>query len=117
MDADILTLQLRRARVKLLRLEQELGRVTRRFDNETRSRLVGGVIMLIGAVALIGFFVSGSQFVAFIAGAGLFIGGLVLIRALVRTSGARRSVNRVTDGVANAQTTLTELEAQSVIAE
>jgi len=108
---------MRRARVKLLRLEQELGRVTRRFDNAARNRVVGGVILLIGSLALIGFLLSGSMLVAVIAGAGLFLGGLVLVRALARRSGARRSMHRVTDGVANAQATLTELEAQSVIAE
>ena len=74
-------------------------------------------MLLIGVLALIGFFVGGSQFVAVIAAAGLLIGGLVFIRALVKMGGARRSITTMTDGVADAQATLTELEAQPPTAE
>ena len=117
MEANILTLQMRRARVKLLRLEQDLGRVTRNLDNATRNRIVGGVLLLAGSLALIGFLVGGNQLVAGMAAAGLLIGGLIFVRALARLGGARRSMHTVTDGVANARATLTELEAQSPIAE
>jgi hypothetical protein len=41
--------------------------------------MVGGVLLLIGVMALIGFFAIGSQISAVIAGAGLFIGGMVFI--------------------------------------
>ena len=100
-----------------MRLEQDLGRVKGNLDGATRNRIVGGVILLIGLLALIGFFVMGSQFLAIVAAAGLFIGGLVFIRALVKIGGARRAIDTMTDKVANAQAKLDELKAQPSIAE
>jgi hypothetical protein len=117
MDNKTLTHQTGQARGKLMRLEQDLGTAKWALDGATRNRIVGGVVLLIGLLALIGFFVRGSQLVAVIAAAGLFIGGLVLIRALVKIGGARRSIDTITDNVANAQAKLDGLTAQPSIAE
>lgn len=100
-----------------MRLEQDLGRVKGNLDGATRNRIVGGVVLLIGLLALIGFFVTRSQFLAVIAAAGLCIGGLVFIRALMKIGGTRRSIDTMTDKVANARAKLDELKAQPSIAE
>ena len=100
-----------------MRLEQDLGRVKGALDGATRNRIVGGVILLIGMIALIGRFVISSQFVAAIAVVGLCIGGLVFIKALVKIGGARHSIDTITAKVANAQAKLDELKAQPSIAE
>jgi len=55
----------------------------------------------IGLLAIIGFFVMGSQFTAAIAAAGLFIGGLVFIRALVKIGWAHRSIDTITERLFN----------------
>jgi uncharacterized membrane protein YciS (DUF1049 family) len=112
MDNQTLVHQTGQARGKLMRLEQDLGRAKVNLDDATRNRIVGGVVLLIGLLALIGFFMRGSQLVAIIAAAGLFIGGLVLIRALVKIGGAHRSIDTMTDQVANAQAKLDDLTAQ-----
>jgi hypothetical protein len=117
MDNKTLTRQMGQATGKLMRLEQDLGRAKWALNDATRNRIVGGVVLLIGLLALIGFFVRGSQFVAVIAAAGLFIGGLVFIKALVKIGGARRSIDTITDNVANAQAKLDELKAQPSSAE
>ena len=117
MDNKTFVHQTGQARGKLMRLELDLGRVKGNLDGATRNRIVGGVVLLIGLLALIGFFVRGSQFVAAIAAAGLFIGGLVFIRALVKIGGAHHSIDTITDKVANAQTTLDELKEQPSVAE
>jgi hypothetical protein len=100
MDDKNYTRQTGQARGKLMRLEQELRRFNGNLAGATRNRIVGGVILLIGVLALIGFFVGGSGFLAFVAAAGLLIGGWVLITT-------------TTDGVTGARANLTELEAQS----
>ena len=105
------------ARGKLLRLEQDLRRAKGDLGDVIRDRIVGGVLVVIGLLALIAFFVKGSQVVAVIAVISLIIGGLVLIKALVKIGGARRSINTMTDGVAGAQATLTELEGQPLTTE
>jgi len=117
MENKALTHQTGQARGKLMRLEQDLGRAKGALDGATRNRIVGGVVLLIGLLALIGFFVMRSQFLAVIAAAGLFIGGLVLIRALVKIGGAHRSIDTITDNVANAQAKLDDLKAQPPTAE
>ena len=117
MDNKTLTHQTGQARGKLMRLKQDLGRATGNLEGATRNRIVGGVVLLIGLLALIGFFVRGSQFLAVVAAAGLFIGGLVLIRALVKIGGAHRSIDTITDNVANAQAKLDDLKAQPPTAE
>ena len=117
MDNQTLTRQTGQARGKLMRLEQDLSRVKGNLDGATRNRIVGGVVLLIGMIALIGFFVMRSQFVAVIAAAGLLIGGWVFIRALVDIGGARHSIDTIAAKVANAQAKLDELKAQPSIAE
>ncbi len=98
-----------------MRLELDLGRVKGNLDGATRNRIVGGVVLLIGLLALIGSFVMRSQFLAVIAAAGLLIGGLVFIRALVKIGGAHRSIDTMTDKVANAQAKLDDLKVQTSI--
>jgi hypothetical protein len=116
MDSQTLVHQTGQARGKLMRLERDLGLVKVNLDGATRNRTVGGIVLLIGLLALIGFFVMGSQFVAIIAAAGLLIGGLVFIKALATIGGAHRSIDTITDQVATAQATLDELKAQPSIA-
>jgi len=106
-----------RARGKLLRLEHSLRRAKGDLSGVIRNRSVGGVMVVIGLLALIAFFVKGSQFAAFIATISLIIGGLVLIRALVKIGGAHRSINAMTDEIVGAQATLSELEGQPLTAE
>ena len=112
MDSKTLVNQTGQARGRLMRLKQDLGQAKGNLESATRNRIVGGVILLIGIIALIGRFVVSSQFLAAIAVVGLFIGGAVFIRALMAIGGTRYSINTMTDKVANAQATLDELKAQ-----
>jgi membrane associated rhomboid family serine protease len=112
MDNKTLTHQMGQARGKLMRLEQDLSMAKGALGDATRNRIVGGVVLLIGLLALIGFLAMGSQLVAVIAAAGVLIGGLVFIRALARTGEVRRSVDTLTGGIANARAKLAELKAQ-----
>ena len=113
MDNKTFTQQTGQARGKLMRLERDLGQAERSLGKATRNRLIGGVIALLGLLALIGFLMKGGGFVAFLAVAGLGIGGFVFIQALMKMRAMRRSIHTTTDGVTDAQSNLTELEAQS----
>jgi hypothetical protein len=106
------TQQTGQARGRLMRLEQELRRVNVNLAGATRNRIVGGVLLLIGVLALIGFLAGGSGFVAFIAAAGLLIGGWMFVKAQVKMGGTGRAIHTITDRVTDAQANLTELEAQ-----
>lgn len=117
MDNRTLTQQTGQARGKLMRLEQDLSRANGNLDGATRNRIVGGIVLLIGLLALIGFLAMGSQFLAMVAAACLFIGGLVFVTALVKIGGAHRAIDTITDKVTNAQATLDEIKAQPSIAE
>ncbi len=117
MDNPTLTHQIGQTGGKLIRLEQDLGRAKGNLDGATRNRIVGGVILLIGIIALIGHFVVSSQLIVAIAVAGLFIGGAVFVRALVKIGNTRRWIVTIKDGIAKAQTKLAELKAQPSIAE
>lgn len=112
MDNQNLTHQTGQARGKLMRLERDLNQAQRSLDTTTRNRLIGGVIALLGLLALIGFLIKGGGFLAFLAVAGLGIGGFVFIQALLKIRAERCSMTTMTGGVADAQTNLTELEAQ-----
>ena len=48
-------------------------------NNAIPNRMVGGVVLLIGVLALIAFFAIGGLFAAAVSAAGLFIGSMVLI--------------------------------------
>ena len=117
MDNQTLVHQTGQARGKLMRLEQDLGMAKGALDGATRNRIVGGVVLLIGLLALIGFFVMDSELLAMVAAACLFIGGVVFIRALVKIGGAHRSIDTITDKVANAQTKFDELKAEPSVTE
>lgn len=112
MDNKTYIRQTGQARGRLKRLEQDLRQVKGRFAGATRNRVIGGVLLLIGVLALIGYLTGGSGFVAFIAATGLLVGGWVFIKAQAKMGGTRRSIGTIADSVASAQTTLTELEAQ-----
>ena len=101
------------ARGRLMRLEQDLSRFNGSLAGATRNRIVGGVILLIGVLALIGFFVGGSGFLAFVAVSSLLIGGWVFIRAQVKMGGTRHLITTTTDSATSARANLTELEAQT----
>ena len=117
MDNKTLTHQTGQARGKLMRLEQDLRRAQGNLNDAIRNRTIGGAVAVIGVMSLIGFLVLRSQFTGAIAAAGLFIGGLVFFIALVKIGGAHRSVDSLTDGVANARAELVELKVQPSIAE
>ncbi len=117
MDDQTFIHQTGQARGKLMRLEQDLSTANVALDDAVRNRIVGGVALLIGFLALIGFLTMGSWLVAVIAAAGLLIGGLVFITALVKIGGTRHSIDTITDKVANARAKLAELTAQPHSAE
>ncbi|MBN2006965.1 MAG: hypothetical protein JXA21_26685 [Anaerolineae bacterium] len=117
MDSKTLTHETGQARGALKRLERDMGRVRQELRNGARNRIVGGLLLLIGVVALIGYFAEGSLLVALIAGAGFLIGALVLIKSLLKIGGARHKMDRMTDGVTKAQAKLNDLEAQSPVEE
>jgi hypothetical protein len=111
MDNRTLTQKTGRARGNLMRLEQKLGQAKRSLKSATRKRIVGGVILLISMITLI-------QFNAVIAVVGLLIGGWVFIRARGQIGQERRSIDRITDRVANARVKLAELiKAQPSVVE
>ena len=117
MDNKTLVHQTGQARGRLMRLKQDLGRAEGNLEGAARNRIVGGVILLIGIVALIGFLAGHSQLVGVIAAAGLLIGGAVLIRALMKIGGTRHSIGAITDNVTSAQTKLDDLQGQTPSAE
>src|SRR5574340_1256283 len=114
MDNQTLTQQMGQARGRLMRLEQDLSMAKGALGDATRKRIVGGVVLLIGLLALIGFLAKGSQLVAVIAAAGLLIGGLMFIQALAKIGGTRRSIDTITGSVTTARARLAELKAQPV---
>ncbi len=105
--------QTRQARGKLMRFEQDMGRGNASRTGANRNRIVGGVLLLGGVLALIAFMVGDSVSLGFVAVTGLWIGGLVFSRAKMKMGGARRSVHTTADDVTGARANLTELEAQS----
>ncbi len=110
MDQKTLTQQTGQARGDLKRLERDMGRVKKELNDGTRNSIVGGVLLMIGVLALIMFFTGGSNFVIVIAIGGLLVGGIMLVRALLKSAQARRTMSTMTDGVDKAQAKLTELE-------
>ncbi len=110
MENRTLTQQTGQARGKLMRLEQDLGRSEGNLKSATRNRIVGGVILLIGMIALI-------QFNVAIGVVALLIGGWVFIRARGQIGQERRSIDTLTDRVTNASTKLAEFKAQASAAE
>jgi hypothetical protein len=93
-----------------MRQERELGQAKGQLRSATRNRIVGGVILLIGAIVLI-------QFSVAIGVVVLLIGGWVFVRAFVKIGQGRRSIDTSTDGVTNASAKLDELKAQPPDAE
>jgi len=98
------------ARGNLMRLEQQLGRAKGNLKSATRNRIVGGVILLIGMIALIQFNVAVGVVV-------LLVGGGVFVRALKNMGQERRSIDRITDRVTDASAKLAELKAQPSVAD
>lgn len=101
----------------LLRLEQDLGRAKNDLHVAIRSLTVGGVVLLVGLVALIAYFLLNSQCVGVIAAAGVFIGGVMAVLALVKVRGAHSSIDTNTSKIANARAELDGLKAQLPVAE
>jgi len=117
MDDKTYTRQTGLVRGKLMRLEQTLRRFNERFVGESRTRIIGGVLLLIGVLALIGFLAGGSGIFAFIAAVSLLIGGLVFVGAQMKMGRTRNSIDQLTDRVTNERSNLTELEVQQPTAE
>ncbi|MBN1888096.1 MAG: hypothetical protein JW850_08905 [Thermoflexales bacterium] len=117
MEKQTLTHQIGQATGILTRLEQDLGRAKRDLSVATRNLTTGGMVLLVGIVALIVYFTLGTQCTMAIAAAGLFIGGLMVIVALVKIRGAHRSIDTITDGVTHARTELDGLKVQLPVAE
>ena len=93
MDIKTYTLQMDQARNQLQRLEHDWVWGKRNFNNAIYNCIVGGIILLTGLLALIGFLVQDSQFGIVMAAASLSIGSLTFIMARVTTGAARGSVN------------------------
>jgi hypothetical protein len=93
MDSKTYTLQMGQARNQLRRLEHDWVWGKRNFNNAIHNCIVGGIILLIGLLALIEFLVKGNQFGIVMAAASLSIGSLTFIMARVTTGAARGSVN------------------------
>jgi hypothetical protein len=110
MDSKTLTQKTGQARGNLMRLEQQLGRDKGNLKSATRNRIVGGVIMLIGMIALIQFNVAVGVVV-------LLIGGWVFFKALGKMRQERRLIDTNTDRVTDASAKLAELKAQPPDAE
>jgi hypothetical protein len=98
------------ARGNLMRLEQQLHQSKGNLRSATRNRIVGGVILVLGIIALI-------QFNVAIGVVGLLIGGWVFIKALLTVGQQRRSVDSITDRVTHASDRLDELQAQPDVAD
>lgn len=94
-----------------MRLEQKLRRFKNRLVGKSRQRIIGGILLLIGALTLIGFLAGSSGIFAFIAAVGLSISSLVFVKAQMNMGRTRGSINQLTDRVTNARFNLTELEA------
>jgi Flp pilus assembly protein TadB len=104
MDNQTLTQRTGQARGNLMRSERQLGQAKGDLKSATRNRIVGGVILLIGAIVLIQFNVALGVVI-------LFIGGWVFVRAFVKMGQERRSIDTRTDRVTNASDKLDELTA------
>jgi len=98
------------ARGNLMRLEQQLGRAKGNLKSATHNRIYGGVILLIGMIALIKFNVAIGVVV-------LLVGGWVFVSALAKIGQERRSIDRITDRVTDASAKLAELKAQPSVAD
>ena len=98
------------ARGNLMRLERQLGQSKGNLESATRNRIVGGVILLIGMIALI-------QFNVAIGVVGLLVGGWVFIRARGQIGQERRSIDTITDRVTNARRKLADLKARPAVAD
>jgi hypothetical protein len=101
----------------LIRLEQDMGKAKNDLHVAIRNLTVGSVVLLIGLIALIAYFLLNSQCVAAIAAIGLFIGGVMAILALVKIRGAHHSIDTNTGKIANARAELDGLKAQLPAAE
>ncbi len=99
------------ARGKLLRLEKNLHSIQKNIAGGIRSRMIGGIILAVGVLALIGYFLMGSQAVFLIAIAGVIVGGFMLYKAVVRIRDARESLEMVEERVDKAKTEFTDLTA------
>ncbi len=117
MDKQTLTHQTGQARGNLMRLEQDLTRTQGALGEATRNCTVGGIVLLIGLLALVGFLLSGSQGIAAIAIGGAVIGGPMFGIALAKILGTRRSIDTMTDRIASARAKLDELKAQAATVE
>jgi Flp pilus assembly protein TadB len=105
-----LTQRTGQARGNLMRQEQQLVRDKGHLKSATRNRIIGGVILVIGVIALI-------QVNVAIGVALLLIGGLVFVRAFVKMGREHRSIDTSTDRVTDASAKLAELKAQAPDAE
>jgi len=110
MNKRTLTRQTGQARGNLMRQEQQLRQDKGNLKTATRNRIVGGVILVIGMIALIKFSVAIGVVV-------LLIGGWVFVRAFLKMGQEHRSIDASTDRVTNASAKLDELEAQPPDAE
>ena len=93
-----------------MRLEQQLSQANTNLKNATRNRIVGGVIMVIGIIALI-------QVNVVIGLVGLLIGGWVFYMAHRTIGEEHRSIDTITDRVTKARAKLAELKARPSVAD
>jgi hypothetical protein len=110
MDNRTLTQKTGQARGNLMRQERELRQAKGNLESATRNRIVGGVILVIGVIALI-------QFNVVVGGVVLLVGGWLFIGALGQISKERHSIGTLTARVTNARAKLADLKAQPAVAD
>jgi hypothetical protein len=106
MDSKTLTHHTGQARGDLMRLERRLDQAKENLKSAVRNRIVGGVLLLIGVIALI-------QFNVLIGVVVSLIGAWVFVRALMKVGQERHSIDMMTGKVSSASAKLAELKAQS----
>jgi Flp pilus assembly protein TadB len=105
-----MTNQTGQARGNLMRSERQLSQSKMGLKSAKRNRIVGGVILLIGLIALI-------QINVVIGVVVMLVGGWVFVRALANIRQGRRSIDAMTDSVARDSATLDDLKAQPSVTE
>jgi Flp pilus assembly protein TadB len=110
MQKRTLTQRTGQARGNLMRQERELRQAKGNLESATRNRIVGGVILVIGVIALI-------QFNVVVGGVVLLVGGWLFIGALGQISKERHSIGTLTARVTNARAKLADLKAQPAVAD
>ena len=94
-----------------MRQERQLSQAKMKLESATRNRVVGGVILVLGAIVLI-------QISVAVGVVAMLIGGWVLFRAVKAMGEERSAIHTLTGRVTRASTRLDDLvEAQPSVAD